>query len=926
MKWRNRQAGAVLGRALHLLGKVTLTLVSLLAILLFVMAFRLSRGPIQVPYLASVLATAVSGQGIDIHVGRAALAWGGYETGGTAPLYLQLGQITARNATGVTLGEVKQARLVFLPAALFGGRTPILVNSTDAHLAGTSAAVSLRAGIRFSLGFQLAVAELFITLGPGRIDGVAVSGGAVSLRITPKAVAVDDGSLNLAPQGGSAPVVTVSGAGARQGGSGWTGSLTIGMDRVQAGDLAAYWPVGLAAAARGWVTKNITAGEAAKGRLVLQLSAPANLSALALTGAGGGFAASGLTVGWLPHAMPITGLNGTLTVQGLDQLLIQAPSASLGGLHLSDGRMTISGLRAATQVSTVSVAADGRLQDAIAVLNAKPLMLLAQAPAGVAQATGLVSARVQANLPLRTRLSLAEVVLAVTARLSQVAVPLPLGGLTLTDGAFEVQASQTGARIGGDAQFEGEPAMLQAHAQFDAKPVLRGFTMRTVLGPAFLHKYGLDAASFLADPVAGVVPVSLELSPDAAGGQSVTVKADLTGARLGVPALFWSKPAGVAGSLGLAASTDPAGQLMVTAVSATAPGLDISGQEEGGALVLRTADIGQTVAHGTITPASGTPASGTPASGTPGSGGQPWRVVFAGPKLAVRAILNPPKGAAAEQAARATPGATPAAGPALGPAWRLALNFSTFRLAPAPAPVLHDFSLSGDGAGAAVLDADARALTAGATAVVLRIGPSGVPARRELHLGAPDGGELLRILGAYADLQGGALALDAQYGGAKPLAGTVRLSDFRLLQAPVIGKVLQGLTLYGVGEATSGPGLQFSRLVAPFRIASGMLTLDDARAYSASLGFTASGTIALLDGTAALDATVIPAYAINALPGKIPVIGKLFTAETGGGLFAVRVRVTGRLGDPQLSFNPFSALTPGVLRDVFGGGLQPPPR
>jgi hypothetical protein len=127
------------------------------------------------------------------------------------------------------------------------------------------------------------------------------------------------------------------------------------------------------------------------------------------------------------------------------------------------------------------------------------------------------------------------------------------------------------------------------------------------------------------------------------------------------------------------------------------------------------------------------------------------------------------------------------------------------------------------------------------------------------------------------------------------------------------------LTIYGVGEAASGPGLEFDHAIVPFSIARGTLRLDDARAYSASLGFTASGPIALADGACDLSGTIIPAYAINALPGKIPVVGHLFTAEKGGGLFAVRVKVSGLLDDPVVSVNPLSALTPGVLRDVFGG-------
>ena len=153
-----------------------------------------------------------------------------------------------------------------------------------------------------------------------------------------------------------------------------------------------------------------------------------------------------------------------------------------------------------------------------------------------------------------------------------------------------------------------------------------------------------------------------------------------------------------------------------------------------------------------------------------------------------------------------------------------------------------------------------------------------------------------------------------------PAEGTLTLKNFRLRQAPVFTKIMQGLTLYGVGAATSGPGLGFAQAIVPFTLTGQELKLENARAYSASLGFTASGRIGLDDGGVDMETTVVPAYAVNTLPGKIPLLGHLFTAEHGGGLFAMRARVTGKLADPHVTVNPLSALTPGFLRGLFGIG------
>ena len=52
--------------------------------------------------------------------------------------------------------------------------------------------------------------------------------------------------------------------------------------------------------------------------------------------------------------------------------------------------------------------------------------------------------------------------------------------------------------------------------------------------------------------------------------------------------------------------------------------------------------------------------------------------------------------------------------------------------------------------------------------------------------------------------------------------------------------------------------------------------------------------------------------------GNIPLIGKLFSPEEGGGLFAARYTMRGKLDDPTVFVNPLSALTPGFLREMFG--------
>src|SRR6185503_3658910 len=109
--------------------------------------------------------------------------------------------------------------------------------------------------------------------------------------------------------------------------------------------------------------------------------------------------------------------------------------------------------------------------------------------------------------------------------------------------------------------------------------------------------------------------------------------------------------------------------------------------------------------------------------------------------------------------------------------------------------------------------------------------------------------------------QGGRLSVQANYNDAqpgRPLNGTADIEDFRVREAPALGKLLQAMTLYGLIEVLQGPGLGFSRLVAPFRLTDDALELTDARAFSSSLGLTMKGRLNLDADTMDMQGTIVP--------------------------------------------------------------------
>ena len=56
----------------------------------------------------------------------------------------------------------------------------------------------------------------------------------------------------------------------------------------------------------------------------------------------------------------------------------------------------------------------------------------------------------------------------------------------------------------------------------------------------------------------------------------------------------------------------------------------------------------------------------------------------------------------------------------------------------------------------------------------------------------------------------------------------------------------------------------------------------------------------------------MPAYFFNSLLGNIPLVGRLFSPEQGGGVFAASYTVRGPLDDPNVAVNPLCGTDTGL--------------
>ncbi len=846
---------------------------------------------------------------------------------GEATLHLSDGQSAATLTASLAAARAGThvARLswsAFRPAGLRLA-VPVPLPVLDLPLAGN-------VRLTFGQAWRLRDARADVRLGAGalRVAGMRVplAGGTLTLAAKPLAHTVQllRGAVALAcADGGKTPDFTLHGAATRQDLTG-TAALSVDGGGLSVARLNACWPAGLARNARAWVLANVTKGRLASAHLDVGLGFGPD--SVALTALSGTLAIKDLEMSWLKPVPPLAARAATLTVLSPDRLTIalagatQTPSdPNEPPLTLHHATFGISGLTRRVQTGTVETEVAGSVRQAVALLSEPRLHLLATHKVPVAAASGQAAVHVSVTLPLDARDTVDQVAIAVHGRLSDVTLPGIMAGRKLDQGALSLIAGNDGLTLDGTCQLAGTPATLRVAADFGAHPA--GGVVATA------HATGTASAAQLAAaglPVAGVPGLGIidgglgydaTLTEHQDGTGQVALALDLGQAGLAVPPLGWRKPAGVGASASATIVLNHADEPgAVTDLMVHAPGLAVAGNATmtpGGPaqLTLTRLRLGETDAAGQLS--------------FPSAAGQPITVALTGPVLDLAAALAPgPKHATpsrqqARAAAAARHAAALTAARAKGRAWRATLKFA--RVLTGHGREISDATATLADDGRHVSRADIQGVAGGGRFLLLLAPGAG---GRRLTGSAENGGALLHALDISGAISGGHLVLDATYQDARPgdpLVGQAVLTKFRVLGAPAMARLLQGMTLYGLMDVLRGPGLAFTRLVAPFRYEDTVLRLRRARAYSSSLGFTAEGDIDLVANRADLKGTIVPGYFFNSLPGKVPIIGKLFSLEKGGGLFAADYTLDGPLADPVVHINPLSALTPGFLRGIFGG-------
>lgn len=680
--------------------------------------------------------------------------------------------------------------------------------------------------------------------------------------------------------------------------------IKAGLKNLDMANLEKYWPLTVALNAREWVVPNIREGHVPAASAEFSgVSGKSDLSDLKIEKLAGSIDFNNITVDYFNPLPKAKGINGRATFDA-DNFNIEGQGGDVEGIKIGATQVVIHGLTAVDQDIDIKTQASGPLTKALEIVDSDPLHLPSKRDIKPVDIRGQFAADLRFQFPLLKDLQLEQLKIDVNGDMKNVYHRNAFRGFPLSRGDLKIKLTQSDMEIAGQAYLGGFANSLLWYEDFRDHP--------EKYRSHYLVKADVpDIAADIFDipqpiPISGNIEMDLDYSVYTKQDSRLTMQADLQNASVAVPELNWWKEIGVPanGRVDIVFVNDNIKEMpsfhIKSKESAIEGRAEFQGDGELSRLelpVVRTPNNDARVAMQLQKPNT-------------------YSLSVSGKKIDIAHLYG----------ARATPDAADAGGKK-PPKTTYLIDATLGELSFGGKSNLHNVdahvALTGSDFDSLRLNAETVGAENARTPIEATIIPS--PQGRKVVLQSNDAGEALRALDMYDTMYGGRLILDGTYLDAtkgKPLVGKINIFDFRVKDAPVLAQLLNLSSLTGILDNLSGQGIGFEKMIADIRLVDQILTLKDGRISGSSIGLNFDGTIDLNRRLFDLAGILIPANAINKMISGIPVIGSILTAGGDQPLLAFNYKIRGGLAAPRVSVNPLSALTPGVLRQIFGSNKK----
>ena len=651
---------------------------------------------------------------------------------------------------------------------------------------------------------------------------------------------------------------------------------------MSAATLKQIWVPLIAPGARRWVMKHVMAGQLASGRFEAAIPAgvlwtgkrprlPDEALRLNLRVENAQFT----TFGKLP---PISNASGNIVVSGstvgidLEKGEIHTPA---GTVSLDNGVFAVPNTAKRPADGLIELQLSGDAAALGAVSDADPIHALSRRKLAPGDLSGKGTVSVSVRLPLRDGLTDADVDWKAVVNTQDVASRKPVEGREVSNANVALTITPDEVAVYGKARIDGVGADVSMSFPLGAVGENAGDRrVRLVLDDAARKRFGVGLDEVLSGTIAA------QVTDGAGAGQHYDL--DLRRARVVLPGIGWTKGIGVPATLTF--DMKPAqGGYAVENLVLRGDGFGFSGSAQ--------LDESYGLASANIDRLSLRAGDSVALKLTRGKNG--YAITARGDSFDMRGMI----GHVRDRNDQA--GGFP----------DLAINARIGRLVGYNNEEIRDASLTLVSVGG---ETQKLAFTGKLGGDDLNLDFAVEPGGTTLTGTARDAGRLMRFTDIYTRMRGGVLSVEGKAGRSGPLVGSLQVDGFDVQNEPAMERVV-----VNNAEGFNPRSVHFDRMVARFRRTDRVLTIEDALLAGAAVGATFSGRYELSSTNLSITGTYLPAYAFNNLFSQIPIIGLALGGGMREGLIGVTFKIEGPIAQPQVFFNPLSAVAPGIFRKIF---------
>lgn len=604
---------------------------------------------------------------------------------------------------------------------------------------------------------------------------------------------------------------------------------------------------------------------------------------------------------------PVQNANGTAAfIYDEERLTLNVEKGVIGDLNVENAVLDFTTIiQAGKGIADITIPLKGKLADAFRYIENEPIGVKHKFPPG--QIKGDVDVTVSLNFPTIPTLEFDDVKIKVEGTAKNATLPNVVKDLSLAGGPFSISVTNERADVKGSGKLADRDVDVEWMAYLNAasKPYVSRVKASLRVDPDLRDRFGVDLSDF----ISGTVDAAVTYREYKGGNADADIALNLAPARVYLNALDYMKPPGQAGKATLKAILNAKGDLReIKALNVTGKALDL----KNGTLVFKSKKNGEVYpARGTFDSVDLGKTQGVFDFEMDAAGAM--KMVIRASQFDLRPVLasgSKPKDATNKKQA-------PPVTISLTADKMLTTDEDSVSGAKAYVEIGSDEKIQR-------MEFDGRA---GQGDIYLRYKPDSQTGERTFRLEADDAGAALKAFDLYDNVRGGQLIA---YG--KPLRsrmdrnliGAVEMTDFRVVKAPGLAKLLGAMSLPGITQLLNNEGVVFTKMQSDFdwvyRPQGSVLVMKEGRTSGNSLGLTFDGTFNNANHMVDVEGTIIPLSGINNALSDVPVIGDLLGGDKG--LFAATYSIKGvsdkETGEePETTVNPLSVLAPGFLRTIL---------